>query len=300
MMDSSLFTLGTAQLGFNYGIANTAGTIAEKRVFKILDHAILNGISMFDTAPVYGKSETLLGTYFSLNKNFKPDIITKLPSQKHNLHSKNFLLEQVKNSVENSLNKLKSDSIHTLLFHDFNDLLFENNYILNYLKKPSYIKNVGVSVYSPEEAEIAINTDGVSAIQIPTNLMDIRFFQSEIFNLARKKNIQLYIRSIYLQGLLLMNKDNIPSYLAKSKYYLDQINHICFTNSISIKELSVAMIKSINCQKQMVIGCETPQQLIDNVQIVRQTGMISSDIKQKLFKIVESVPEFIVNPTLWR
>ena len=52
----SKLTLGTAQLGFDYGI-NSQGQPTEQDSFQILKYAFANGINAIDTAPNYGHSQ---------------------------------------------------------------------------------------------------------------------------------------------------------------------------------------------------------------------------------------------------
>ncbi|MFW9990208.1 MAG: aldo/keto reductase, partial [Candidatus Odinarchaeota archaeon] len=82
-MNISKLALGTAQLGFNYGIANINGKPDKNSAMHILDYAYNNGITTFDTAPVYGNSEEILGEFISKKrkKDHKvPIIISKLKS----------------------------------------------------------------------------------------------------------------------------------------------------------------------------------------------------------------------------
>ncbi len=73
-------TLGTVQLGMDYGIANTAGKPDYEKSAGILDAALEGGINAFDTAAAYGDSEAVIGRYFwSMPEGAaKPIIITKL------------------------------------------------------------------------------------------------------------------------------------------------------------------------------------------------------------------------------
>src|SRR5580658_3456445 len=68
MAPSSLFqtppsrlTLGTAQFGLNYGVANRSGQPSFDDVCAILRRAYERGVNVIDTAPGYGSSEEVLG-----------------------------------------------------------------------------------------------------------------------------------------------------------------------------------------------------------------------------------------------
>jgi aryl-alcohol dehydrogenase-like predicted oxidoreductase len=57
----SKMTLGTAQLGLNYGIANNEGKPGEEKALRILDSALASGVNCIDTAADYGDSEKIIG-----------------------------------------------------------------------------------------------------------------------------------------------------------------------------------------------------------------------------------------------
>ncbi|MGM8213927.1 aldo/keto reductase, partial [Virgibacillus sp. W0430] len=76
IMPSKPLTLGTVQLGMNYGVANKNGIPNQDTAYSILQNAINNGINIFDTAQAYEKSETVLGDFFK-HKD-KPLFITKM------------------------------------------------------------------------------------------------------------------------------------------------------------------------------------------------------------------------------
>lgn len=59
-MNISKITLGTTQIGFDYGIANVSGKLDFQTAIKLLKFAWDNGINTFDTAPDYGNSEEII------------------------------------------------------------------------------------------------------------------------------------------------------------------------------------------------------------------------------------------------
>ncbi len=68
------------------------------------------------------------------------------------------------------------------------------------LKREGRFRATGVSTYSPEETQKAIESGIWDVIQLPFNLMDQR--QEAFFSLASQKGIGLVIRSVLLKGLL--------------------------------------------------------------------------------------------------
>ena len=56
----SKITLGTVQLGMNYGINNADGKPSEELASQVLGTAIAGGITSFDTSSDYGTREKKL------------------------------------------------------------------------------------------------------------------------------------------------------------------------------------------------------------------------------------------------
>lgn len=199
--------LGTAQFGTQYGIANRDGLVAQKEVEKILLIAKHAGMNTLDTAILYGDCEHRLGEIGI------PDwrVITKLPSS----HSEcPCLLDWVESSVEGSLNRLKIDKLYGLLLHRSDQLLDNNGVslysILQNLKTRGLVEKIGVSIYSPEELDTLIPRFSLDLIQAPLNILDRRMITSGWLNRLHNEGVEVHARSIFLQGLLLMDHDTRP------------------------------------------------------------------------------------------
>ena len=206
---SSKIVLGTAQLGFKYGVTNKNDIPTNKQCFKILELAYLHGVKFFDTAPSYN-SEIILGDFIKSHRlSTKINILTKISSLKNN-----FSESLIKKNIENSLSKLNT-AIHTLFFHDPNDFkifIKYKEFFLN-LKNIFPIKNIGFSLYNPQEIKPLIKNTPYLSFQFPYNIIDQRF--SDIKFMDYKK---LFCRSVFLQGLLL-NKANILNMPKKIKLF---------------------------------------------------------------------------------
>ena len=59
----SRLSLGTVQLGMNYGIANRDGKPSLEQGMEVLQAAVDGGITSLDTAAAYGDSERVIGTF---------------------------------------------------------------------------------------------------------------------------------------------------------------------------------------------------------------------------------------------
>ncbi len=202
-MRCNLFTsrliLGGAQLNSNYGITNFQNKDqlkAETR--KIINILKQNKIFHIDGAESY---KIFKNNNFDYLKNFKIDtkVLLKDISDYKNLKLK--------------INKYlkKNIKVDTLFIHDgdriFNKSESKKLNILYRLKKEKIIKNVGMSVYDFNILKKIILKLDIDVIQIPYNIIDRRFEQFR--DLFLKKNIKIYIRSIFLQGSLLKKVEEI-------------------------------------------------------------------------------------------
>ena len=130
----SKITLGTVQLGINYGINNADGKPTEEMAGKVLSTAINGGITSFDTSSAYGTSEKVLGNFFKTQTK-KPTIITKFSVLNHDNPLSEIEVEKKINAqVENSLNNLGYNKLPLLLMHSEIDLTVYGNTLLKTLR----------------------------------------------------------------------------------------------------------------------------------------------------------------------
>jgi len=159
------------------------------------------------------------------------------------------------------------------------------------------VKYIGVSVYSPDKAVQALNTDGIDIIQIPTNILDRRFENSGVFKLADKKKKKVYIRSIFLQGLLLMNANELPEKMAYAKPVLKKLESISSEFGLTRRELALGYVKTEMPNSKIIFGADIPRHVRENVACWEKDIPVSLCLKVK--DVFDSVDEKILNPVLW-
>lgn len=195
-MNFSSLMLGTVQFGLNYGIANTHGKPSFDTVKQILKTAADSGITALDTAASYGKSEEVLGKALTvLGLKDKMSVVSKVPPVPEDCDPAEF----IENSVRNSLRRLQLPVIPVILFHRESDYRYLPE--LRALIEKGLILEAGVSLDSQPYAHVA---DQVAYVQIPCNVMDHRFDEA-----IRNHKGHIFIRSVYLQGMLLMPEEKI-------------------------------------------------------------------------------------------
>lgn len=244
--------LGTAQLGFNYGIANRDGKPSKNESMNILETAWDSGIRHFDTAPSYN-SEKILGKFIKAQRlGDEINILTKIPALGNNPDWKS----SIHNSITKSLSNLGCNSIKVLFFHDAKDSLLltkEPKFFLDLLE--SYpISSLGVSVYDPDEVQRLKECSFDLAFQFPYNILDRRFEDNTLS--AGKR----YARSIFLQGLLASQRlnDTAPQELQNIH---SVIHRFCSENNISLIHQAIQFVAGSKSLDFFLIGVDKLKQL---------------------------------------
>jgi aryl-alcohol dehydrogenase-like predicted oxidoreductase len=206
--------LGTAQFGMNYGITNHHGKVSTSEIAQILRMASEHSISYVDTAKVYGDAEVRLGDNAPKKHDFK--YITKLPSQTTSAWSLE-TLEVWETNFNDSLSCLKATAVDTLLLHSVNDLSHQDSHLLVdwllSLKTRKMVKNIGISIYNSADL-VGVDLNHIDVVQLPLSIYDQRCLLDGTIDFLHSSKVQIFARSIFLQGLILADASIWPAHLS--------------------------------------------------------------------------------------
>lgn len=292
----STLCLGTAQLGMDYGIANEQGIPDDGHALQIIEFALSQGIHTFDTAQAYGKSEAVLGNILSfLKPAFPLKIVTKISPDIDHIDP-----EQMRQALTGSLRRLKQKTIYGYMLHDEKLLSLWNKGLKSILKgfqSEGLIKKIGISLYTPQKALECLGIDGIDLIQIPSNILDRRFSNMNIFESARNKNKTVFVRSIFLQGLLLMDPDKLSPEMDYAVPTLKKIDYHAKRTGLTKQQLAMAYAKHAFQPSRIIVGIETLDQLKENLKLWNQTCRLK-DIMSIERDIIE-IDKRIIDPSKW-
>jgi aryl-alcohol dehydrogenase-like predicted oxidoreductase len=250
--------IGSAQLGMEYGVANKSGKVSLKEASLIISFARSHGISSIDTAINYGDSEKAIGIIGT--KDF--DIVTKLPSI--NNKEKN-LYKTIKNHVRNSLKNLDQTHLYALLLHRPDELLLPNGdeiwSALQAIKSEGLVSLIGYSIYSPSELDDLYFDYKPDIVQSPYNVIDRRLKSSGWLDTLYKDSVEIHVRSVFLQGLLLMDESSRPKKFNEWKYIWDKWESWLEGNCLSRLEGSLGFVLSDPKITKIVVGVDSLIQL---------------------------------------
>jgi len=280
--------LGTVQFGMDYGINNAKGKVLKEEVFEILEVAWNNGIDMLDTSALYGESEYVIGQF--LKENDVPfEIVSKLPPCD---------ADDIETRFCESLKKLNRDKLFGYLIHDF-DSFRKNRHIwdiLQKMKSQKKVEKLGFSLYYPEEAEYIIRENvEFDMVQVPFSIFDQRF--SGIFEVLRERNVEIHVRSVFLQGLVFKNALTMHGIFDNFRDKLSSLHSISQDINVSISALCLNFAVLNEYIDKVIIGIDSLSNLQENINALRYQDRVG-DVYNSLLNLKEG-NEKIILPFNW-
>lgn len=214
----SEIAFGGVEIGMPYGIGvrGEEDMLSEREAVYLLHQARENGINFFDTARLYGQSESIMGKAFGSSR---PEIVlaTKCDHFRKDgrLLADRELRPFILNSLQQSLKALRTDYLDVFMLHQADAEILQNPVIaeaFSELKQKQIIRATGASTYLASETGLAIDSGNWDVIQLPFNLMDQR--QGVFFETASQNGVGLVIRSVLMKGLLSDRGKNLHPALA--------------------------------------------------------------------------------------
>jgi aryl-alcohol dehydrogenase-like predicted oxidoreductase len=288
--------LGTAQFGLDYGISNKNGIVSESSARSMLKTAKESGVLTIDTALSYGSSEKVLGNCINEN-NF--EIITKSCQFKDlKIYKKDADILEVE--FNKSLSRLQVDSVYGFMIHLPENLITNGGEWLFdrmcNLREKGKISKIGVSIYTPLDVDIIISLFDIDIIQVPISVFDQRLIEGGQLSILKKNNIEIHARSIFLQGLLLMDSGKLPPYFHSIQNILKEFHNLAEDLNISPLKLCIDFVKNITEIDKIVCGASSNSEFKELIECFSQKST-SNNINFEKYSIHDLD---IINPSRWR
>lgn len=278
--------LGTAQLGGLYF------SIAEEEGQELIDVAIEQGISYFDTAPHYGKgvSERRLGRYLSKYPRGSWVLSSKVgrllvPTDKED---DSFFLDAdnsverlndyseagIRRSFEESLKRMNLETIEIVYIHDpddYPDEAINQAYpTLEKLRSEGLIKSIGIGMNYNEIPTRMINETDIDVVMNAGRytLLD-QSAEDALFPAALRKGVSIVSVGVFNSGVLAN-----PS--SDSHYFYEPASPRIVTRALefqsALKDFDVTLQQAAlqfptrhEAVKCVVVGCRNSASLIENI-----------------------------------
>ena len=297
--------LGTIQLGQKYGIANTSGQPGEAEAAEMLALALRSGITHLDTARAYGDAEARIGRLLPARTAFTVKIVTKLlpldglpddaPARE--------VRSAVDASVFHSCRDLRRERLDVLMFHRSADMFRWQGAALARLTElvgEGVIGALGASVYTPDEAAACLADRRIAVLQLPFNLLDSRWLNGSFASaIADRKDVQIHVRSVFLQGLLVNDAARWPEWVAERRELAAKIEDLSRRlGRKSRADLCIAYVRSFPWVATLVLGAETLRQLEQLVPLASEPALTGQQARE-VQAAFAGVPERLLNPARW-
>lgn len=205
-LQSSVIGFGAWGIGGATPGATSYGHVSQALAIETIQRAIDYGINLFDTSCVYGygKSETLLGQALQGQRE-KVIIATKGGMKRYDTPS-DFSSSALSSSLTGSLERLKTDYVDVFQLHNPAVDIFDKNPNLGaYFDREindGRVRQIGISVKSPEEAFELLQKYDFSTVQVNLNMLDTRAIDSGLLDHCQKHEIAVLVRTPLCFGFL--------------------------------------------------------------------------------------------------
>lgn len=203
----SALALGTWQFGGDWG------EVSREDAFSVLDASYDAGVTLFDTADVYGdgRSEQLIGEWLKANPAADVFVATKMirRSSGHDLAAAT--LENFREWTDRSRSNLGVDTLDLVQLHCPTSEVYDADRVfddLDTLVAEGAIAHYGVSVETVDEALRAIRRPGVASVQI-------------ILNAFRQKPLERALPAAVEAGVGILARVPLASGLLSGRYTRD-------------------------------------------------------------------------------
>lgn len=296
----SLFSLGTVQLGLHYGICNQDGKPSAQAAFHILDAAVALGVNHLDTAAAYGDSEETIGQWLkTCPAERRPRITTKIFDL--DFSSPDAITASITDQIAKAKARLGLACIPCLLLHHASDFDRDPQTVMTALlaaKARGDVAQIGISLY-PEDDYHAIADTAFDAVQIPLHIFDQQTITSGGLQALQAAGKAIFVRSVFLQGLVFFDPDAMPTAFAEFAPTLQKFRQLCQRFDRTPADLAASYILSLPGITSLVLGCESVSQVRTNAALVDRYRPLSAAQMADIRAAFSQVPETLSDPRKW-
>jgi predicted aldo/keto reductase-like oxidoreductase len=274
--------IGVTQFGMRYGIMNKSNCNKKNELRKVLYFSKKKKIKFLYTSKYYGNSNKFLANE---NLNFF-EIFIKFKAE--DLLDEKFILDFNKDK-----NKLKKDKLILIIdgFEKLSNKKASEIYdIITDLKKTKIINKFGYSIYSFNKLKNICNNFKPDILQCPYNVIDRRLEENKFLQFLKQNKIEVHVRSIFLQGLLVIPPSKLPRKFLKWKEKFQIFSDHMSKNKLSSLNGCINFVQNNKNIDKILIG-------IDNISHLKEIVNVKSQ-KIKLPNI-NIRNQKLINPSKW-
>jgi D-threo-aldose 1-dehydrogenase len=265
--------LGTAPLAGLYQ------TVNEARAIETIQYAYSQGITLFDSAPLYGTgaAEELMGKALAGIARDSYVISTKigrlLDPESHKM-TFDYSREGVLRSLEGSLRRLQTDRVDILHIHDPDDhpeeALDEAYPALDELRRQGVIKAIGAGMNQWQALmKFALNAD-FDCFLLAGRYTLLEQTSLEFLEICRQRNIGILLGGVFNSGILATGPKpgakyqyaEAPEAVMEKARLLDEV---CRRYHVGLSTAAIHFAHTHPAVTSLVLGAVSPQEVEQNL-----------------------------------
>ena len=204
-----------------------------------------------------------------------------------------------KTSLAESFKSLGISSVDICLTHRPDDLLrMPVAQALRQAKASGSISQFGGSAYTREEAAALLQVEGIGALQIPMSVVNPEFRDGEFLAQARDRGVTVFVRSVFLQGALLMEHAQLPPHLEPLRPTITKLRVVADEAKVTLLTLLMGAVRGVTGVSSLVFGVDLVEHLRDFVSAAG-TPALDQSFVDAAFKAGRGLPDAVTDPRLW-
>jgi D-threo-aldose 1-dehydrogenase len=280
---------GGAPLGATSG-SKMFTPLTDDQAIEVVYRAFQQGVKLFDTAPLYGHgiSETRMGYALRQFSRGSYVVETKLGLVRN---SRIIRFSQdssmIRQSLEESLQRLQLDNVDVLLIHDPDrnykeavDILYPE---LEELRQEGVLKAIGVGINQWQMLDNFLQDTDCDVFMLAHRYTLLDHSALDFLNRCQTRGISVHLAGVYQSGILATGATYGARYIYADApdeicTKVGQIDAICQCYDVPIRAVAIQFAWAHPAVTSVVVGMSTPEEVYDNI------GALTLPIPQDLWK----------------
>jgi aryl-alcohol dehydrogenase-like predicted oxidoreductase len=288
----SALSLGTAEIGLDYGIAEDgeARRPSEAEAHELLHFALDRGINLIDTARAYGEAEAIIGR--ALRKRRSEYVLTSKVMPQAAVSS------LVRTQLEHSLAALQTEYLDIMMIHSRAEQVEPDRETFAHLaqaREEGLVHFIGTSVYGPDAAMRAIECGWFDCIEVGYSVLDRRI-EVQVLEAAETRDVGIIARSVLLRGALSERSAYLSNKLAPLKHCISELAAVAGSLK-QLPELAYRYVCHQPIPHSALIGTASKAELTDCIRSL-ELGPLADEQVDAIHR-VHLEDEKLLNPGSW-
>jgi aryl-alcohol dehydrogenase-like predicted oxidoreductase len=254
--------IGTAQFGLNYGVSNDRGQVPAEIAAQILRDAKTAGISLVDTAAMYGDAEFVLAELLAQLPGFR--VVTKTISLAGGTSA-------VVSRARQSSEKFGSLASYALLVHSAADLRSSEGpalwRALLQMRDSGRFAKIGISAYASDDPVYLARRFRPDIMQVPVSVLDQRLVRSGALATLKCLEVEIHARSVLVQGAVFLDPSALPSILAHAQETLARFRQKLDQRGLTPLQAAIGFPLTVPEIDRVIVGMTGPDELAQIVSV---------------------------------